>query len=74
MNALVDNMAKTMGDYENDIVFISHGDCVDDANYVAEKVKERFGIKEVMINYVCSTIGAHTGPGVVTLFFMGETR
>ena len=74
LNALVDNMAKTMGDYENDIVFISHGDCVDDANYVAEKVKERFGIKEVMINYVCSTIGAHTGPGVVTLFFMGETR
>ncbi len=74
IHTLMDNMAKTMGDYENDIIFISHGDCEDDANYLAEKVKERFGIKDVMINYVCPTIGAHSGPGTLTLFFMGETR
>jgi EDD domain protein, DegV family len=60
--------------YDNDIFFISHGDCIEDAEYVANLVKERFGIKECIINYVSPTIGAHSGPGTVALFFMGKER
>lgn len=74
LNTLLDNMEKSMNGYENDVVFISHGDCIKDAEYVAEQVKKRFGIQEVMINYVCPTVGAHSGPGTLALFFMGETR
>ena len=74
LNTLVDNMAKLVGNYENDIVFISHGDCLEDAEYVAELIKERFGITDFLINYVSPTIGAHSGPGTIALFFMGETR
>ena len=71
---LVDNMEKTVGDYKNPIVFISHGDCLEDAEFVKQQIKERFGIHEFLINYVGCTIGAHSGPGTVALFFLGETR
>lgn len=74
LNTLVDNMEKSCTGYENDVIFISHGDCADDANYVAELVKKRFGIDNIIINYVCPTVGAHSGPGTLALFFMGETR
>lgn len=72
---LVDRMETLIGTYKNetDKVFISHGDCIEDAQFVADKVKERFGM-DVVINYVCPTIGAHSGPGTIALFFMGENR
>lgn len=74
--ALVDSMEKQMGSYrdQNDIVFISHGDCIEDAQFVADQVKERFGIDSFLINYVGSTIGAHSGPGTIALFYLGEYR
>lgn len=76
LNALVDNMAKTVGSYadSNDVIFISHGDCIADAQYVADKVKEKFGIEKFVINMVNPTIGAHSGPGTVALFYMGDQR
>ncbi len=75
LNALVDNMASHLtDDYKNDIVFIGHGDCIEDAEYVRDKVKERFGIENFMINYICPTIGAHSGPGTVALFYLGKER
>lgn len=74
--SLVDRMEQHMGSFrdENDAVFITHGDCIDDAKYVASLVRERFGIDNIFINYVCPTIGAHSGPGTLALFFMGESR
>ncbi len=74
--ALVDNMERTMGSYrdKNDIVFISHGDCEEDAEYVASLIKERFGIEKFLISTIGPTIGAHSGPGTVALFFMGDKR
>lgn len=76
LNALVDYMEKKMGKYRenNDIVFISHGDALEDAEFVRDTVKERFGIDSFMINHIGPTIGAHSGPGTIALFFMGESR
>lgn len=76
LTALVDNMQRTMGSYrdKNDIVFISHGDALEDAEYVANLVKERFGIEKFLIHPVSPTIGAHSGPGTIALFYMGEKR
>jgi len=73
---LVDQMEARIkdGKINNDIVFISHGDCEDDARFVADLIKERFGIQKFLINYICPTIGAHSGPGTVALFFMGNER
>lgn len=76
LQALVNSMEKQMGAYrsQNDIVFISHGDSLADAQYVADLVKQRFGIESFLINYVGPTIGAHSGPGTIALFYMGDYR
>ncbi|MCR5154854.1 MAG: DegV family protein [Lachnospiraceae bacterium] len=74
LTTLVDEMGQLIDGFDNDIVFISHGDCVDDANYVADLIRERYKINNFIINYVGPTIGAHSGPGTVALFFMGKKR
>lgn len=76
MIALVDAMEKQVGSWKdkNDIVFISHGDCEEEAQYLADLIKERLGYDSFLIHYVGPTIGAHTGPGVIALFYMGDFR
>jgi len=70
--ALADEMGKTVTDAET--VFISHGDCEEDVNLLADELRSRFGVKNVVVNYVGPVIGAHTGAGVVALFFVGSAR
>lgn len=67
---------EKIGSYKDscDTIFISHGDCEEDANYIINKIKEKYPIKTVMINYVCPTIGAHSGPGTIALFFVGDEK
>lgn len=74
--SLVEYMEEHMGSFkdENDTVFISHGDSLEDAEYVKTLVQERFGIENIMINPVGPTIGSHAGPGTIALFFLGENR
>ena len=55
-------------------VFISHADCEDDANYLADMIREEFGTTDIRINFVDPVIGAHTGPGCLALFFMADKR
>ena len=73
---LVHLMDEHIGSYKDtcDTIFISHGDCEEDAKFVEQKVKEKYNIKTVMINYVGATIGAHSGPGTIALFFMGDKK
>lgn len=74
LKALVDRMEETAIDSGSLTVFISHGDCLEDAQTVAGMVKNRFGVEEVYINYVGPVIGAHSGPGTVALFYIGTER
>lgn len=78
LSALVDYMGEKMGSWaeENreDYVFISHGDALEDAEYVRDLIKERYGYRNFLINHIGPTIGAHSGPGTIALFFMGESR
>ena len=55
-------------------IFISHGDCLDDARIVAEDIKARLGVEVQTISYVGPVIGAHTGAGVIALCFIGKER
>ncbi|SHI98200.1 DegV family protein [Parasporobacterium paucivorans] len=73
---LVDNMESAIKGYEdqNDTVAISHGDCPDEADLLASLVRERFGDREFIINCISPTVGAHSGPGTLALFFMGSPR
>ena len=78
LSALVDYMEEKMGsrvqENKDDYVFISHGDALEDAEYVRDQIRERFGMEHFMINHIGPTIGAHSGPGTIALFFMGESR
>ena len=72
---IIDMMEEATRDYNgtNDIVFLSHGDCEEDAKYIASEIEKRFGIK-TMVNILGQTIGTHTGPNLIALFFMGNKR
>ena len=59
-------------DKEND--FVGHADCPEEAETVANILKEKYGFKNVHVGYVGAVIGAHTGPGVLVTFFLGEKR
>lgn len=74
LEALAKKAAELGEGYDNSTMFISHGDCIDDANYLAGILKERYGVKNVVISYVGSVIGSHSGPGTVALFFLGSHR
>ena len=76
LQELVKLMDVKLGSYHDTChtIFISHGDCEDEANYVAEKVKEKYQINTIIMNQVGATIGAHSGPGTMALFFLGDER
>ena len=71
---LVDKMAEKIGNNKNDRIFISHSACYEDAKFVADLVKERFRIDNVLIGDIGQVIGSHTGIGTVALFFIGDSR
>lgn len=74
ITALAKKMRETMLPGENDTAFICHGDCLEDAEYLATLVKEQCGVKNIFIYYVGAVIGSHSGPGTLALFYMGKER
>ena len=74
IRALADGAGKLGIDLENQVIFISHGDCLDEAEYLAGIMRERFHVMDVVISYVGPVIGAHSGPGTIALFFLGTER
>jgi DegV family protein with EDD domain len=72
MEYLVKKFSETCTDFDN--VFIAHGDCPEDAAALEAMLRAKHEIKEITTGYVGPVIGAHTGPGVLVLFFMGSHR
>ena len=71
---LKEKMAQSAVNPQDQVVFISHGDCLAEAQSLADMIKEQLGVKEVVLNYVGPVIGAHSGPGTIALFFLGDKR
>ena len=71
---LINSVGEKGIDVENQDVFITHGDCEDEANYIASEVKKRYGVKNVIVNMIDPVIGAHAGPGTLAIFFIGKER
>ncbi len=74
MDAIVQKMGELGAGYDNETVFICHGDCLADAQYMADRVKALYGVKNVLIGYTGAVIGSHSGPGTLALFFLGQHR
>lgn len=56
------------------VVAISHGDCIEDVEYLQKLVTERFGVTKYIVNYIDPVIGSHSGPGTLALFFLASER
>lgn len=74
IRVLADKIKADIVHPENQIITISHGDCAEEAQQLADLLKESLPVKDVRISFVGSVIGAHTGPGVIAVFCMGDTR
>lgn len=72
IRALLERMEEVVED--SSLVFISHGDCLEEAEGLARAIQERFGTQSVLINHVGPVIGNHSGPGTMALFFQGKDR
>ncbi len=74
LNALADKLFETAEDPAGGTIFISHGDCMDDAQYLADLVRGRGGNKVELITPIGAVIGAHSGPGTMAIFFVAKAR
>lgn len=74
INTLASKMGELAGDWDNSTVFICHADAMEDANKLADLVKEKYGVKDAFIGNLGAVIGSHAGPGTLALFFMGNKK
>lgn len=74
LKVLFNYLAELSENLEEQTVFIGHGDCIEDARYLESLIKEAYKVKEVIIHPIGPIIGSHTGPGAITLFFLGKHR
>jgi DegV family protein with EDD domain len=74
IHTILEHMESTCMNPDGGPVFISHGDCLEDAEYLAGLVKDKFNIKDIPINYIGPVIGSHSGQGTIALFFFGTER
>ena len=73
MNHLIESVGLG-NNIENQDVFITHGDCEEDANFIAQEIKKRYNVKNVICNCLDPVIGSHAGPGTLAIFFLGNER
>lgn len=74
VSSLFEHMKETAVNPSEQTVFISHGDCEEDALALKEMIEKEFSPKEIQINPIGPVIGAHSGPGTLALFFLGTKR
>lgn len=75
LKALADKVVERANPKEGQTIFISHGDCLEDAQYLAGLVKDGLkNIKGIEFFTLGPIIGAHAGPGTVAIFFLGDSR
>ncbi|MDU2672024.1 DegV family protein [Clostridium hominis] len=74
LSALVNKLIEEIVNPEEQVVFISHGDCIEDVEYVKEKILEKINVKDIVVNHVGPVIGTHSGPGTVAIFYFANGR
>ena len=74
VTALADKYGELADKAESELIYISHGDCTEDAELLAKILSDRYGAKVDIITSVGTVIGAHSGPGTLALFFVAKER
>lgn len=71
---LLDELENKIINPEEQTIFITHGDCIEDAVYLRTLLMREIKVKNVVINYLGPIIGTHTGPGLICIAFVGKRR
>nr|WP_286172849.1 DegV family protein [Caproiciproducens sp. MSJ-32] len=74
IKVLQDTIKERIVNPEEQVIFISHGDCLEEAEYLKKLILDDVKVKDIIINNVGPTIGTHSGPGTIALFFIGKER
>lgn len=74
IKTLMENLKERIIDPENQVIGISHGDCLSDAEFLRTLIKEEVKVKDFIISTIGPGVGSHSGPGTLALFFIGESR
>ncbi|MCR5484176.1 MAG: DegV family protein [Clostridiales bacterium] len=74
LNALIGKVTETIEEPEKQSIFIAHADCPDDAAYLERKLRELYSFKNIYTVCLDAVIGCHTGPGTISVYFMGKRR
>ncbi len=71
---LINSLEEKGENIKDQTIFIVHGDCKEDAKFIAAAVKTRYGVKDVVINCLDPVIASHSGPNTLAIFFIGKKR
>jgi len=74
VKALAEKYQQLAEDPENGVFFISHGDCMEDALLLEERIRQKCGSGSAFLTDIGPVIGSHSGPGTLALFFIGRKR
>ncbi|MBG9716913.1 DegV family protein [Bacillus cereus] len=74
LSRIVDIMEERGKDLKGQTIGMTHGDDLETAEALKALITERFGCEVFIVNTIGAAIGAHTGPGVITLFFLNEVE
>lgn len=76
LNLIVKRMMDSYDKEKNEMIYISHGDCIEDAEYVKQHIIEKLGVSEdiITINTIGPVIGAHSGVNTLAIFYIGNER
>ncbi|MCM1082156.1 MAG: DegV family protein [Clostridium sp.] len=76
LQQMIKNFDTAMGSFRDkqELIIVCHADSIDDANFCVDMIKEMYNPKDIVIGEISPTIGAHSGPGTIAIFFMGDIR
>ena len=76
LQQMIKNFDTAMGSFKDkqELIIVCHADSIDDANFCVDMIKEMYNPKDIVIGEISPTIGAHSGPGTIAIFFMGDIR
>lgn len=74
LSTIIDKVVETIDEPEKQYVYISHGDCIKEAEYVRDELSKRIKVKGFYIGYISPVIGVHSGPGTLAVFYLSKHR
>ena len=74
LRTMIDKVVETIDEPEKQVIYISHGDCIKEAEYVKDELNKRIQVKDIFIDYISPVIGIHSGPGTLAIFYISKHR